>query len=129
MLWKGVKWFLFGSFFFQSMSEQDAAAPITGTVEKTKLERGSEDYNLFHNLIQTVPGFLGLTASVVKQRFPQFKDYSTPTINSSLQNAKRACKRREAASKREKDKEKKENSTEQNDTEKSKFVKCVNCLK
>ena len=101
------------------MPTTEAAGISPGTVEKTKLEKGSEDYNLFHNLIQTVPGFLSLTATNVKQQFPQFKEYSTGIINTALHNAKRTYKRREAATKGKTKEDEAEKSTE---AEKSKYL-------
>ena len=103
------------------MSDDGASAATTGLVEKTKLEKGSEDYRLFHSLIQTVPEFLSLTAVKIKQRFPQFASYSTAILNTSIQNAKRTQKRREAAAKRAKKKESGEEPAAASEMEKSKW--------
>ena len=69
-------------------------------VEKNKLARGSEDYNIFHSLIKTVPDFLSLTATKIKQRFPRFSNYTTAVLNTSIQNAKQTLKQKAAAEKK-----------------------------
>ena len=82
------------------MSSQGDTTKATAPTERTKLEKGTEEYNLFHNLIVTVPEFLFLTARKVKEKFPQFQPYSTAILNTALQNAKRAQKRRENSEKK-----------------------------
>ena len=82
------------------MESTVSALEETVAEKKTKLERGSEEYNLFHLLVKTVPGFLSLTATKIKQKFPQFSNYATPILNTALQNAKRTQKRWEEAAKR-----------------------------
>ena len=78
------------------MSDDGELSPKTTPEQKTKLEKGTEDYNLFHNLIDTVPDFLSLTAAKIKQRFPPFLAYPTNIINTALQNAKHTQKQKEA---------------------------------
>ena len=42
--------------------------PINEGENRRKLERGSEDWNLFHSLIETIPDFLeGATARKLKK--------------------------------------------------------------
>ena len=83
------------------MSDDGELSPETTPEQKTKLEKGTEDYNLFHNLIDTVPDFLSLTAAKIKQRFPPFLAYLTNIINTALQNTKRMQKQKEASKKKE----------------------------
>ena len=66
-----------------------------------KIEKGSNDYNFFHSLIKTWPGFLSLTASKIKKQFPQFDKYPTPIVNQALTNARKQQKKIDQSKKKE----------------------------
>ena len=103
------------------MSTPEGEDRTDQTTPKYRLERGSEDYDLFHNLIETVPDFLALTATKVKQRFQQFQGYPTGIINTALQNAHRAQKTKKKTGKKAAGKEKDDGKEELTEEEKSEF--------
>ena len=69
-----------------------------------RLEKGSEDWVLFHTLVRSTPGFLSLSAAKVK-KYHQFSKYHTTYLNSFIQNARKAHRKKEEASKKSVDKE------------------------
>ena len=86
------------------------------------LEKGSEDWVLFHTLVQSTPGFLSLSAAKVKKKYHQFSKYHTTYLNSFIQNARKAHRKKEEASKKSVDKEEEgKKKSEPTDEERSKW--------
>ena len=100
--------------------------PINEGENRRKLERGSEDWNLFHLLIETIPDFLeGATARKLKKSYPQFSIYHTQTLNTCIQNTRKQKKKKDASTRKENENnvEKKEEPTV---AERSKFYRVKN---
>ena len=100
------------------MSTPEEGQQSSQVSAKYRLERESEDYELFHNLINTVPDFLNLTATKVKQQFHQFQPYPTGIINTALQNAHQQQKNKKTG-KKAAGKEKEDGKEEPTEEEKS----------
>ena len=89
--------------FSVSMSARakDSATAASPQAEiRTKLEKGTEDWNLFHSLVDTVPDFLDTTASKLKKKYPQFQSYSTSIPNTCIQNARKQQKKKKESEKK-----------------------------
>ena len=106
-----------------SKKTNEPATAGSETEKVYKLEKGSEDLNLFHSLIETLPDFLnGLTATKLKKKYPQFKPYSTSTLNTCIQNAQKIQRKKEASEKKEKKKESNKAKEELTDEERSELT-------
>ena len=86
-----------------------------------RLEKGSEDQVLFHTLVRSTPGFLSLSAAKVKKKYHQFSKYHTTYLNSFIQNARKAHRKKEEASKKSVDKQEEGKNSEPTDEKRSKW--------
>ena len=94
-----------------------------------KLEKGSEDWNFFQNLIETVPDFLQeATATKLKKRYPQFANYTTSILNTCIQNARKQRRKKEESEKKESEKKESKKKEEPTVEERSKFSLVCCCV-